>query len=260
MKKLWRNKKGFTLIELLATISIMAILAGVAVPSIYYSTARRQRSSAEADTQQMYRNAISCISDLASRHLTPTTPYSRFETYVSGEDTYKYDDEALKSAVGYELMLTATGSANGWYIEYEKQLVKKLYATITALDIPIYYYYPMQNPSQFDTTSTYKTDYPWLRIPAGCSSSERSTFVTAGNKNPYIVVQVVKIVEPNETSFNNFLIISYHNDKKPFNYTATLTPSQATSNGASINIPNLTVYDAYETNKENDIIYSFRIR
>lgn len=267
MMKILKNKKGFTLVELIATIAIMAIIAGIAVPSVYATTARKQKSTAETDLQQMYRNCISCITDLAQRYITPDSPFSRFETYpddIKDEDG-NYKDDYL----GYEKMKNVEGTVNnGWYIEFEKQLVKKIYATVTALDIDVYYYYPQLTTNAGDTSSTVKSnDFSWLKVPNGCSASDRSTFVTAGNKNPYIVVQVVKICEADVTKYNNFVIISYHNDKNPFKYHNQIAVGTSSSNGVDTNVPLLTGfgddgkgYNTYKTNGGNDIIYSYRIR
>ena len=268
-KNILRNKRGFTLIELLATIALMAILAGIAVPSVYYSTARRQRTSAEADTQQMYRNAISCISDLSAQYLTPSNPYSRFTKYPDGfsyiPSEIKDEQHDLRTYAGYELIREAEGgSGNGWCIEYEKILVKKLYTTITALDIPIFYYYPTNTTAEaLDSTCKENNQalYAHLRAPVGCSVLERSYFVSGGNKKHYFVVQVQKIVDiENSTAFNYYLVISYHNDKNPFNYTSTIAVKNVSVEGKDYNVPDTSVYNAYETNNKTGIVYSFRIK
>ena len=49
-RRVFKNKKGFTLVELIVTIAIMAILATAVTPAVYFTTKRRQKSTAETDT------------------------------------------------------------------------------------------------------------------------------------------------------------------------------------------------------------------
>lgn len=205
-KPILRNKKGFTLIELIATVAIMAILAGAVTPAVYYSTQRRQKSAAEYDTQTMYRNSIAAITYLAGQNITPEKPVPRGEA----EPTNK-----------------------NWYVTFSMKVAKRLYDTVIALDIPVKYFDgdSLKVPKKAD-----ETDY---------TASERSTFVTAGNKNPYIVVQVIRD-SSDDMNYNNYLIISYHNDKNQF---------QA-KNWAELG----TQFNAYTTNANNPIVYTYKIR
>jgi general secretion pathway protein G len=47
--KIYRKEKGFTLIELLIVIIILAVLAGIAIPSYLSITNRAKRSSTQAE-------------------------------------------------------------------------------------------------------------------------------------------------------------------------------------------------------------------
>ncbi|MDD7570949.1 MAG: prepilin-type N-terminal cleavage/methylation domain-containing protein, partial [Faecalibacterium sp.] len=55
MNKLFKNKKGFTLVELIVVIAIMAILAGMTVPSVLNYIKSYKKVSAKTDTESIFR-------------------------------------------------------------------------------------------------------------------------------------------------------------------------------------------------------------
>lgn len=206
------------------TIAIMAILAAAVTPAVYVTTKRRQKSAAETDTQTMYRNAIAAV------------------TYLSGQYIYPNKTDPRKEDVD-------TGT-NGWYVKYSEMVCKRIYQTVIGLDIPVKYYDP-------DASGPEK-----VLVPQGCNAVERSSFVNADNKNPYIVIQVVGVKPNNDDNIEYYLIVSYHNDKNQF---------EAWDGGAAVqtatydyvtrdpkNNPQLN--RAYQTNAGNPIRYTFRIR
>lgn len=220
-RRIFKNKKGFTLVELIVTIAIMAILAAAVTPAVYVTTKRRQKSTAETDTQTMYRNAIAAVTYLSGQYIYPNKPDPRGEAVVS---------------------------QNGWYVEYSKKVCERIYKTVIGLDIPVKYYDP-------DASGTEK-----VLVPDGCNAVERSSFVNADNKNPYIVIQVVGVTNNDEIEY--YLIVSYHNDKNKF---------EAWDGGATVQTATLEYVTkdpttnpqlnrAYQTNKGTPIRYTFRIR
>lgn len=177
-----KNKKGFTLVELIVTIAIMAIIAGIAVPSVSYSVNRRQRTTAESDCQEVYRMALSCVSDLARNYFTPNHP----------DGTGSNDNTAV----------------GGWNTAYSARLVRQLYITIGVVDIKLVYY----SPPTAESPNT-------LIVPEGSSFSDRASGFSGKNKNPYIVVQVKKenVAEDDAPpKLEYYMYISYHNDNYPF--------------------------------------------
>lgn len=220
-RRVFKNKKGFTLVELIVTIAIMAILAAAVTPAVYVTTKRRQKSAAETDTQTMYRNAIAAVTYLSGQYIYPNKPDPRGEAVVS---------------------------QNGWYVEYSKKVCERIYKTVIGLDIPVKYYNP-------DASGTEK-----VLVPDGCNAVERSSFVNADNKNPYIVIQVVGVTNNDEIEY--YLIVSYHNDKNKF---------EAWDGGATVQTATLEYVTkdpttnpqlnrAYQTNKGTPIRYTFKIR
>lgn len=204
------------------TIAIMAILAAAVTPAVYVTTKRRQKSAAETDTQTMYRNAIAAV------------------TYLSGQYIYPNKTDPRKEDVD--------NGTNGWYVAYSAMVCKRIYQTVIGLDIPVKYY----NPSE-----TKK-----VLVPDGCNAVERSSFVSADNRNPYIVIQVVGVTRNDGDDIEYYLIVSYHNDKNQF---------EAWDGGAAVqtatydyvtrdpkNNPQLN--RAYQTNKGTPIRYTFKIR
>ena len=220
-RRVFKNKKGFTLVELIVTIAIMAILAAAVTPAVYVTTKRRQKSAAETDTQTMYRNAIAAV------------------TYLSGQYIYPNKTDPRKEDVD--------NGTSGWYVTYSAMVCKRIYQTVIGLDIPVKYY----NPSE-----TKK-----VLVPDGCNAVERSSFVSADNKNPYIVIQVVGVTNNDEIEY--YLIVSYHNDKNQFKpcIVASTTITDATRDYVTRDpTKNPQLNNAYQTNKGTPIRYTFKIR
>lgn len=227
-RRVFKNKKGFTLVELIVTIAIMAILAAAVTPAVYVTTKRRQKSAAETDTQTMYRNAIAAVTYLSGQHIYPNKPDPRKEDVDNG--------------------------TRGWYVTYSAMVCKRIYQTVIGLDIPVKYYDPDERPTQ-------------VLVPDGCNAVKRSSFVSADNRNPYIVIQVVGVTNNDEIEY--YLIVSYHNDKNQFaafdgaNDVTDVTnkkaeyilryPTAENDAGKQLN-------RAYQNNKGNPIRYTFKIR
>lgn len=223
-RRVFKNKKGFTLVELIVTIAIMAILAAAVTPAVYVTTKRRQKSAAETDTQTMYRNAIAAVTYLSGQYIYPNKPDPRKEDVDNG--------------------------VHGWYVTYSAMVCKRIYQTVIGLDIPVKYYNP-------DASGTEK-----VLVPDGCNAVERSSFVSADNKNPYIVIQVVGVTAENSAEIVYYLIVSYHNDKNKFEAwdggatVPTATLEYVTKDPTT----NPQLNRAYQTNKGTPIRYTFKIR
>ena len=223
-RRVFKNKKGFTLVELIVTIAIMAILAAAVTPAVYVTTKRRQKSAAETDTQTMYRNAIAAVTYLSGQYIYPNKPDPRKEDVDNG--------------------------VHGWYVTYSAMVCKRIYQTVIGLDIPVKYYNPVASGTEK------------VLVPDGCNAVERSSFVSADNKNPYIVIQVVGVTAAESAEIVYYLIVSYHNDKNKF---------EAWDGGATVQTATLEYVTkdpttnpqlnrAYQTNKGTPIRYTFKIR
>ena len=223
-RRVFKNKKGFTLVELIVTIAIMAILAAAVTPAVYVTTKRRQKSTAETDTQTMYRNAIAAVTYLSGQYIYPNKPDPRKEDVDNG--------------------------VHGWYVEYSKKVCERIYKTVIGLDIPVKYYDPGASGKQ-------------VLVPQGCNAVKRSSFVNADNKNPYIVIQVVGVKENDAADTEYYLIVSYHNDKNQFKAVIAGNDeiSPATKDYVTRDPKtNPQLNRAYQTNKNTPIRYTFKIR
>lgn len=225
-RRVFKNKKGFTLVELIVTIAIMAILAAAVTPAVYVTTKRRQKSAAETDTQTMYRNAIAAVTYLSGQYIYPNKIDPR-------------DDTAVNDV------------KNGWYVTYSAMVCKRIYQTVIGLDIPVKYYKPGESGQGK------------VLVPDGCNEVKRSSFVSADNKNPYIVIQVVGVKENDAADTEYYLIVSYHNDKNQFKpcIVASTTIRDATLDYVTRDpTKNPQLNNAYQTNKNTPIRYTFKIR
>lgn len=223
-RRVFKNKKGFTLVELIVTIAIMAILAAAVTPAVYVTTKRRQKSAAETDTQTMYRNAIAAVTYLSGQYIYPNKPDPRKEDVDNG--------------------------TRGWYVTYSAMVCKRIYQTVIGLDIPVKYYNPTASGTQK------------VLVPDGCNAVERSSFVSADNKNPYIVIQVVGVTRNDGADIEYYLIVSYHNDKNQFEaFDGSATVQTATYDYVTKDPKNNPQLNrAYQTNKGTPIRYTFKIR
>lgn len=224
-RRVFKNKKGFTLVELIVTIAIMAILATAVTPAVYVTTKRRQKSTAETDTQTMYRNAIAAVTYLSGQYIYPNKIDPR-------------DDTAVNDV------------KNGWYVTYSAMVCKRIYQTVIGLDIPVKYYKPDASGQK-------------VLVPDGCNEVKRSSFVSADNKNPYIVIQVVGVTAAESAEIEYYLIVSYHNDKNQFKpcIVASTTIRDVTSDYVTRDpTKNPQLNNAYQTNKNTPIRYTFKIR
>lgn len=207
------------------TIAIMAILAASVTPAVYVTTKRRQKSAAETDTQTMYRNAIAAVTYLSGQYIYPNKIDPR-------------DDTAVNDV------------KNGWYVTYSAMVCKRIYQTVIGLDIPVKYYNPAASPTQ-------------VLVPDGCNAVKRSSFVSADNRNPYIVIQVVGVTAAeNSDEIEYYLIVSYHNDKNKFEaWDGGATVQTATLDYVTKDpTTNPQLNRAYQTNKGTPIRYTFKIR
>lgn len=226
-RRVFKNKKGFTLVELIVTIAIMAILAAAVTPAVYVTTKRRQKSTAETDTQTMYRNAIAAVTYLSGQYIYPNKPDPRKEDVDNG--------------------------VHGWYVEYSKKVCERIYKTVIGLDIPVKYYNP-------DASGPEK-----VLVPQGCNAVKRSSFVSADNKNPYIVIQVVGVKKNDDADADTeyYLIVSYHNDKNQFKPCIVVSATIPTATHEYVTRDpkdNPQLNNAYQTNKNTPIRYTFKIR
>lgn len=213
-----RDKKGFTLIEVIVVIAIMALLVGFTVPNVDKAVEKRERRSAENDCAQVYRLAISAVSDLWTSTTMENNRPAFNETVADG-------------AVLYD-------------VDYTINLVKAVYNATTVMDIGLVYYDPAEAAKNAVTDPAPTTDAVAACVPDGCESQPRVKIMNGGNVKPYIVfaVQICEI----DNQKVALLTVSYHNAStwcKPNEDGSINTTSAYENNDEEAIIYNFVIYN-----------------
>ena len=110
------NKKGFTIVELVIVIAVIAILAGVLIPTFAGIVAKANKSAAEQEAANAYKE------DLAMLNAQVDKDYE--ENYeVDGyalKGTFAYDEEAKTYTYTYETekyTCEYSSATNKWTVE-----------------------------------------------------------------------------------------------------------------------------------------------
>ena len=151
-----RNEKrsGFTLVELLSVIAIIAVLAGILLPSIGYVRSSARNSKCVSNMRQQYMTAMSYVSD---KGVLPRAVDSG--TYWFRELAPYLDYDPAKTGKDYSLFmcperpvdrLQEIVSEQGGSISYGGYLTNPIVCGIPPNSLPV------KKPAQFtDATNTW---------------------------------------------------------------------------------------------------------
>lgn len=119
--------KGFTLIELLVVVTIMGILASLAVPA-YYDYVMRSRipdatsnlASKRISLEQFYQDNLTYLNAPACNLDTSTSKFFEFSCSAQTANTYTLDAEGKDSMKGFVFNIDqsnskrTSGAPSGW--------------------------------------------------------------------------------------------------------------------------------------------------
>ncbi|XHR28429.1 MAG: type II secretion system protein [Chthoniobacteraceae bacterium] len=119
--KLPRPPKGFTLVELLVVITIIAVLAGFAVPAVTSAITKGQLIQAVNNARQIHIATMSMANDGAANSDatlgwpgdTGVTDLNTFVAFLCGYDYLKPSDLKVFSAAGVTAYTSGTVSTSG---------------------------------------------------------------------------------------------------------------------------------------------------
>ena len=105
MKKL--NKKGFTIVELVIVIAVIAILAGVLIPTFATVVTKAEESKAMQEAKNAYELYLSdYVVEGAEKNF-----YIKANGYYFQVENGQFKSEALKTIPGGSKYITATNGA-----------------------------------------------------------------------------------------------------------------------------------------------------
>jgi type IV pilus assembly protein PilE len=113
MMPMQRRARGFTLIELMVVVTIVGILAAVAIPSYIQYIARGNRSEARAMLLDASAWMQRRFTESNAYPLPAALPASFATVPTSGAARYNVTLDAASNAAAFTLVATPTGSMTG---------------------------------------------------------------------------------------------------------------------------------------------------
>ena len=109
------NKKGFTIVELVIVIAVIAILAGVLIPTFAGIVSKANKSAALQEAQSVYKEVYALdLSDGSHDGDITSDKYPSEGGVLKGSYTYSKDTFEYTTAKGY--VATYTYSTNAWTV------------------------------------------------------------------------------------------------------------------------------------------------
>lgn len=111
------NKKGFTIVELVIVIAVIAILAGVLIPTFAGIVEKANKSAALQEAQSVYKEVYALdLADGSHDGDITKEKYAAEGGVLSKDATYTYskDTFAYTTAKGYKA--TYTYATNAWAV------------------------------------------------------------------------------------------------------------------------------------------------
>ena len=112
------NKKGFTIVELVIVIAVIAILAGVLIPTFAGIVSKANKSAALQEAQSVYKEVYALdLSDGSLDHDIDTTEYENAGGVLQGTATFADDGTTFEYTTAKGYVATYTYSTNAWTVD-----------------------------------------------------------------------------------------------------------------------------------------------
>ena len=106
-----RNKKGFTLVELVIVVAVLAIIAGIAIPTVHNVIDNANKAADTSNAQAIEMAIKTCQSELAAEKTNPSDAIDDLRTPPGGKPTLNF----LLQTYGVDLRLTDLKQSNAHY-------------------------------------------------------------------------------------------------------------------------------------------------
>lgn len=106
-----RNRKGFTLVELVIVVAVLAIIAGIAIPTVHNVIDNANKAADDSNAQSIELAIKTAQSELAANNTNPSDAIAKLQSPPDGKSTLNF----LLKTYGVNLSLTGLKQSTAHY-------------------------------------------------------------------------------------------------------------------------------------------------